>query len=57
MIKSHWMVGITERFSFKKYCLCESYRISKTLAGVAQWTECQPENQGVTGLILSQGTA
>ena len=26
------------------------------LAGVAQWIECQPANQKVTGLILSQGT-
>ena len=26
------------------------------LAGVAQWLECQPENQGVPGLIPSQGT-
>ena len=26
------------------------------LAGVAQWTECQHENQRVTGLIPSQGT-
>ena len=27
-----------------------------TLAGVAQWTERQPANQRVTGLIPSQGT-
>ena len=26
------------------------------LAGVAQWTECQPVNQKVIGLIPSQGT-
>ena len=26
------------------------------LAGVAQWIECQPANQEVTGLIPSQGT-
>ena len=26
------------------------------LAGAAQWTECQPANQRVTGLIPSQGT-
>ena len=26
------------------------------LAGVAQWVECWPANQGVTGLIPSQGT-
>ena len=26
------------------------------LAGVAQWTECWPVNQGVTGSIPSQGT-
>ena len=27
-----------------------------TLAGVAQWTECQPAKQKITGLIPSQGT-
>ena len=27
-----------------------------TLAGVAQWTECQPVNQMVAGSIPSQGT-
>ena len=27
-----------------------------SLAGVAQWIECQPVNQRVTGLIPSQGT-
>ena len=26
------------------------------LAGVAQWIECQPVNQRVTGSIPSQGT-
>ena len=26
------------------------------LAGVAQWIECQPVNQKVTGLIPGQGT-
>ena len=26
------------------------------LAGVAQWTECQPANQRVTGSIPSWGT-
>ena len=29
-----------------------SYQV---LAGVAQWIECWPENQRVTGLIPSQG--
>ena len=28
----------------------------RALAGVAQWTEHQPENLKVTGLIPSQGT-
>ena len=28
----------------------------KALASVAQWRECRPMNQGVTGLIPSQGT-
>ena len=27
-----------------------------SLAGEAQWIECQPANQRVAGLILSQGT-
>ena len=27
-----------------------------TLAGVAQWIQCQPENQRVAGSIPSQGT-
>ena len=27
-----------------------------TLAGVAQWTECQTMNESVAGLIPSQGT-
>ena len=32
-------------------------KISKSvLAGVAQWIECQPANQRVTGSIPSQGT-
>ena len=26
------------------------------LAGVTQWTECQPEKQGVPGSIPTQGT-
>ena len=30
--------------------------MSSVLAGVAQWTECPPANQRVTGLIPSQGT-
>ena len=30
--------------------------IFAALAGVAQWTECQPANQRVAGLIPSQGT-
>ena len=32
------------------------YILISTLAGVAQWIECQPVNQKVTGLIPSQGT-
>ena len=31
-------------------------RKSTALAGVAQWTECRPANQRVTGSIPSQGT-
>ena len=27
------------------------------LAGVAQWIECRPVNQGVTGSIPTQGTS
>ena len=37
----------------------EKTRVKKkivTLAGVAEWTECRPTNQSVTGLIPSQGT-
>ena len=38
----------------------EETRIQKNeeraLAGVAQWIECWPANQSVTGLIPSQGT-
>ena len=30
--------------------------IGLALAGVAQWIECQPVDQRVTGSILSQGT-
>ena len=26
------------------------------MAGVAQWIECQPANQGAAGLVPSQGT-
>ena len=33
----------------------EKKTILPTLAGVAQWTECQPANQRVIGLIPSQG--
>ena len=32
------------------------YILISTLAGVAQWIECQPVNQKVTGLIPSQDT-
>ena len=32
-------------------------RKTRDLAGVAQWTECQPVNQSVTDSIPSQGTA
>ena len=30
--------------------------MTSALAGVAQWIECQPANQRVTGSIPSQGT-
>ena len=32
------------------------HKINTALAGVAQWIECQPANQRVAGLILSQRT-
>ena len=32
------------------------FKKALALAGVAQWIECQPANQGVTGSIPSQGT-
>ena len=31
-------------------------KLKLALAGVAQWIECWPANQRVTGLIPSQGT-
>ena len=31
-------------------------KMDAALAGLAQWIECQPVNQGVTGLIPSWGT-
>ena len=34
----------------------ETIKRSLALAGVAQWIECQPENQRVTSSIPSQGT-
>ena len=43
-----WQKNVNLKRSYKK--------ISLTLAGVAQWTECRPANQKVTGLIPSQGT-
>ena len=36
-------------YHLKKFCL-------HALAGVAQWTECQPPNQRVASSIPSQGT-
>ena len=35
-------------------CLLKEVR--QALAGVAQWTECQPANQRVASSIPSQGT-
>ena len=32
------------------------FKDQRALAGVAQWTECQPANQKAAGLIPSQGT-
>ena len=37
-----------------KQGLCSDKEYQGALAGVAQWTECQPVNQRVTGSILSQ---
>ena len=37
-------------------CTIHTEKLDCTLAGVAQWVECQPVNQKVTGLIPSQGT-
>ena len=34
----------------------DSQKAKTALAGVAQWTECQPANQRFIGWILSQGT-
>ena len=38
--------------------MCRLYhlkKITKALAGVAQWTECQPANQRVAGQVTSWG--
>ena len=35
----------------------EHKNLNIALADVAQWTECQPVNQRVTGLIPSEGTS
>ena len=38
-------------------CLkCSIKNLKIALAGVAQWIECWPSNQRVSGSILSQGT-
>ena len=34
----------------------QTQKVIQALAGVAQWTEHQPENRKVTSLILDQGT-
>ena len=36
--------------------ICTSAKCASALAGVAQWIECWPANQRVTGSILSQET-
>ena len=41
----------------KKGLVSRIYKeLSGAPAGVAQWIECQPANQGVAGSILGQGT-
>ena len=45
--------------TFRDYfCCCHYYFVIRigSLAGVAQWIECWPENQKAAGLIPSQGT-
>ena len=46
---------IVVTFLYLLICSSKIWCIS-ALAGVAQWIECQPAKQGVTGLIPSQGT-
>ena len=40
----------------ENFCYCCLYMLFKlsALAGVAQWIECEPENQRVTGSVPSQ---
>ena len=53
-----WLVpqGYTDQKEISAYV--STYIISsiRALAGVAQWIECQPVNQGVAGSTLSQDT-
>ena len=58
---SHSEVFLPMRYEMALICPAEPTRQTKktgkvALDGVAQWTEHWPVNQGVTGLIPSQGT-
>ena len=46
----------SKMFTKLKVHLTRASESGSALAGVAQWIECQPVNQRVTGLIPSQGT-
>ena len=49
-----------DRINLEHVMVPESKKVLKkdwgALAGVAQWTECRPANQRVSGSVPSQGT-
>ena len=56
-----FILSETSQTEKDKYCMVSLTSASKkektkTLAGVGQWIECQPENRMFTSLIPSQGT-
>ena len=50
------MASMPVQLNFKCYLIFIYLNSYFVLAGVAQWIECQPANQRVTGSIPSQGT-
>ena len=45
-----------KRGCLSSYSISRVYKILSHLTGVAQWIECWPANQSITGWIPSQGT-